>query len=251
MSKPESIVGAGVGEGAFAVTHWSLVFRAADFGKDARAAAALEELCRAYWYPLYVFARRSGCAATAAEDATQEFFADLLRNDLLHRAHPERGKFRSFLIGAMKHHLKDCFRRDHAQRRGGGCDILSWDAVLPEERYQMEGADDAPTPEVAFDKRWAETLLERTLKRLRAECDAEGRAKRYDELKGFLLPVTGQPSFATTARDLGMAETALKAAVHRLRERFRKLFRDEVSQTVADETEVEQELRYVVAMLAR
>jgi DNA-directed RNA polymerase specialized sigma24 family protein len=249
MRQPETIAGHSAGDGAFAATHWSLVFRAADFGSDARAAAALEELCRAYWYPLYVFARRSGCDAPAAEDATQEFFAGLLQNGLLHRADPARGRFRSFLIGAMKHHLTDRHRRDHAQRRGGCCDILSLESLSPEDRYRMEPADETTSPEAAFDKRWAHTLLERTLSRLRAECDAEGRAERYDSLKVFLLPAGGQPPIPETARSLGMAETALKAAIHRLRERFRKLFRDEVLQTVADENEVDQELRYVVSLL--
>ena len=251
MRQPETIAGHSAGDGAFAATHWSLVFRAADFGSDARAAAALEELCRAYWYPLYVFARRSGCDAGAAEDATQEFFAELLQNDLLHRADPSRGRFRSFLIGAMKHHLTDTHRRAHTQRRGGGREFLSLDAATPEERYRMEPADDGASPEQVFDRRWAGTLLERTLARLRRECDAEGRAERYDELKVFLLPAAGQPGFPDTARRLGMPETALKSAVHRLRERFRKLFRDEVSQTVAAEDEIENEMRYVVGMLAQ
>ena len=205
MRQPESIAGAG--DGAFAATHWSLVFRAADFGSDARAAAALEELCRAYWYPLYVFARRSGCDAEAAQDVTQEFFVDLLQSDLLLRADPARGRFRSYLIGTMKHHLTDRHRSANARRRGGGREIFSLDAATPEDRYRMEPADASATPEAVFDQRWAATLLERTLLRLRADCDAEGRGGRYEELKIFLLPAAGQPSFPETARRLGMPET--------------------------------------------
>jgi RNA polymerase sigma factor (sigma-70 family) len=230
----------------FATTHWSLVLRA---GRDRSAVSleALEQLCRAYWFPLYAFARRLGCASHEAQDLTQEFFSRLLSKDHLQMADPSRGKFRSFLLASFKHMIANERRDATRQKRGGGARLFSLDEQEAEERYQLEHAD-LQTPERLFEKRWAETTLSRVLDRLAAEYS--GHTFRFDDLKVFLIEARGSAAFADVALRLGVTEAALKSLVHRMRRRYAELFRDEVAQTVEKPEDVEEEIGYMLAVLS-
>ncbi len=232
--------------GQFPVTHWSLVLRAGQ-RTEPGAAEALEQLCRAYWFPLYAFARRGGATPEAAQDVTQEFFSRLLTKNYLQTADPERGRFRSFLLMSFKHMLAN-ERRDAArQKRGGDALLFSLDALHPEERYGVEPAHEL-TPERLFERQWAEALLARTLDRLEAEY--ADRAMRFAELKVFLVGPKGSAPYAQVATRLGVSEGALKLVVYRMRQRYAEIFRDEVAQTVEHPPEVEDEIRHVFAVLA-
>lgn len=233
-------------EAAFRTTHWSLVLRAGR--TDAPGSAeALETLCRAYWFPLYAFARREGCAPEEAQDATQEFFTRLFARNYLQTADPDRGRFRSFLLASFKHMMAN-ERRDAARlKRGGGAAVFSLEALHPEERYALEPAH-ALTAERVFERRWAEAVLVRTLDRLEAEY-AE-RAMRFEELKVFLVGEKGSAPFAEVAARLGVGEGALKLVVYRMRRRYASIFREEIARTVGEPAEVEEEIRHVFAVLA-
>jgi RNA polymerase sigma-70 factor (ECF subfamily) len=206
----------------------------------------LEALCRAYWHPLYAFARREGNGPEAAQDLTQEFFSRLLEKNYLQAAAPNRGRFRSFLLAAFKHMMAN-ERRDAARlKRGGGQAVFSLDALNPEERYGVEPAH-ALTPDRVFEQRWALTVLARTLDRLEAEY--ADRAMRFEELKVFLVGEKGSAPFAEVAARLGVGVGALKLVVYRMRRRYAQIFRDEIAQTVADPAEVGDEIRHVFAVL--
>jgi RNA polymerase sigma-70 factor (ECF subfamily) len=233
----------------FLSTQWSVVVRAARTLSDVQAMRAMSGLCEACWYPLYAFARRQGLDPEQARDATQGFFASILEKRGLRNADPAKGRFRSFLIGAMKHYLINEHRAATTQKRGGGAPHLSIDDTAAEGRYRLEQAD-ALTPELTYEKRWAEDLLERVLARLRAECDADGRAGRFAVLEVFLVEGKGTLPYAGAAAQLGISENAAKAAVHRLRERYRTFFRDEILLTVNDASEVEDEIRHLLDVLA-
>lgn len=225
----------------FASTHWSLVLLA---GREhsPKSAAALETLCRAYWYPLYSFARRQGHPPPEAADLTQEFFAHLLDSNALSSVDRDKGKFRSFLLASFKNLLANEWHRARRQKRGGGSPQLSLDEELAEGRFQAEPSDSV-SPDKLFDRRWAETLLARALERLRSECDDGEKVRRFDEVKSFLLGEKSGDSLAAAAERLNLSLSALKAVVHRLRRRFRELIKDEIAQTVSTPEAVEQELR--------
>jgi RNA polymerase sigma factor (sigma-70 family) len=230
----------------FATTHWSLVLRATQ--RDAAgSAAALEKLCRGYWFPLYAFARREGCRPEDAQDLTQEFFSRLLAKEYLKMADPNRGRFRSFLLAAFKHMLANERRAALRLKRGGGAQIFSLDEEEAEGRYQLEPADDK-TPDIIFERRWAETTLARVLERL--ETEYTGQTMRFEDLKLFLIEAKGTAGFAEVATRLGVTESALKSVVHRMRRRYAELFKDEVSQTVADPADTQDEIRHMLGMLA-
>jgi RNA polymerase sigma factor (sigma-70 family) len=235
--------------GTFLSTHWSVVLAVQEPDSQA-AAAALDQLCRAYWYPLYVFARRQGHGPEDASDLTQEFFAQLLARGGLNRATPERGRFRSFLLGSFKHLLTNEWKRANRQKRGGGAEVFSLDELDAEDRFRLEPQDQS-TPERLYERRWAETLLARVLKRLQSECDGDGpeRARRFDVLKVFLLEDKGTVSLSEAAAQLGLSVNATKAVVHRLRQRYREIFREEIAHTVARPEEVEDEIRYLFQAL--
>jgi RNA polymerase sigma factor (sigma-70 family) len=229
---------------AFATTHWSIVLAAG--GATPAAGNALAVLCRAYWYPLYVFVRRQGHAPHDAQDLTQAFFARLLAKSALGAVTPERGRFRTFLLTAMEHFLINEWRRARTRKRGGGAPLLSLDDDA-EARYLREPAD-AITPEKLFDRRWALTLLDRVLVRLGGELAAVGKAAQFEALK-FCL--SGEKhAYAEVARGLGMTEGAVKVAAHRLRERYRALIRAEIAETVASSEEVDSEMRDLFAALS-
>ena len=233
----------------FATTHWSVVVQA---GQDdsRQAATALEQLCRTYWYPLYAFVRREGHSPEEAADLTQEFFSRLLAENSLSRVSPSKGKFRSFLLAAMKHLLANEWHRSQAQKRGGGAAHFSLDALAAEDRYQLDPPDEA-TPETIFDRRWAEALVDAVTARLQSEFASTGMTERFEALKVFLLADEEPASYAQTAAKLGLTESAVKSAIHRMRQRYGELLRAEIANTVTSPQEMEEELRHFVAVLAR
>jgi RNA polymerase sigma-70 factor (ECF subfamily) len=233
----------------FHTTHWSLVVAAGDRQSD-KSEEALAKLCADYWPPLYAFIRRSGHSLHAAQDLTQEFFAKLLDKNYLQDADRERGRFRSFLLGAVKHFLANCRKADRAQKRGGGKPALSLDFRSAESAYSMEPAD-RQTPEVLFERQWALLLLGRVLARLSGEYSAAGKPQQFEVLREFLTAGPDHRPYAEVAPQLGMSEAAVKMAVHRLRKRYRQLLKDEIGQTVADPVEIDAELAELFAVLAR
>ncbi len=229
---------------SFNATRWSVVLAAGRGTSEARG--ALEQLCEIYWYPLYAFVRRQRRGPEDAADLTQSFFAKLLEHQWLDGVAREKGKFRSFLLAAMKHFLANERDRAQAQKRGGGRTLVSLDAQSAESRYATEPRD-TRTAERIFDRRWALTLLEQVLTRLRNEMAAGGKSELFDQLKPTL---TGQtPPLAHIAEKLHMTEGAVKVAAHRLRRRYRELIREEVAQTVDDEKDVDDELRDLMSAL--
>ena len=234
--------------GQFATTHWSVVL-AAGHGSAPGAVRALEELCQAYWYPLYAYVRRRGYGVEDAQDLTQEFFSLLLRKGHFLLPNPARGKFRSFLLAALEHFLANEWKRSHAVKRGGGCTFLSWDAQAAESRYAAEPATSA-TPDKLFEKRWATTLLERVLAHLRQECRAGGKGETFEALKDSLWGEKTEVSYAELGAGWGMTEGAVKGIAYRLRRRYRELLQAEIAQTVADPGEIEQEVRDLIAAVS-
>ncbi len=230
----------------FLTTHWSLVLRARQHNEPG-SAEALETLCCAYWFPLYAFARREGKGPEEAQDLTQEFFSRLLGKNYLQTAAPNRGRFRSFLLTSFKHMIANERREAARQKRGGDAVVFSLDVWKPEERYYVEPAPEL-TPDSVFERRWAETVLARSLDRLEAEY--ADRAMRFEELKVFLVGEKGSAPFAQVAARLGVGEGALKLVVYRMRRRYAQIFRDEIAQTVADPAEVGDEIRHLFAVLA-
>jgi RNA polymerase sigma-70 factor (ECF subfamily) len=236
------------GGSLFVTTHWSVVLAAKDKASP-DGAAALEALCRTYWYPLYALVRRHGHSAWEAQDLTQEFFARLLAKDYLEAAAREKGRFRTFLRVAMKRFLANEWDRAHRLKRGGGRTALSLGTSMAEERYQAERGGGLP-PDRLYERRWALTLLEEALARLRAEHAAAGKTAEFEHLKEVLLLERGAADYGTLGAALGVSEGAARVAAHRLRKRFRQLFRAAVAETVAEAGEVESELRYLAGVLA-
>jgi RNA polymerase sigma factor (sigma-70 family) len=231
----------------FTTTHWSAVLEAGK-GDSPVAAAALDQLCRAYWYPLYAYVRRRGHSPEEAEDLIQDFVARLLEKDYLRLADPARGKFRSFLLSALKNFLTNEWLKSTRQKRGGGCRWLSWDQASAERRCQMEPVDQL-TPERIFERQWAITLLGQVLDRLRQEQIKAGREHFFEEVKGWLWGDKGTMAYAELAGQLGLTQSALKTTVHRLRLRYRELLREEIGRTVATPLEVQEELDGLMAAL--
>ena len=205
---------------------------------------ALNELCRTYWYPIYVYVRRRGRGPDDAQDLTQEFFACLLRRGSLTKVSLHRGKFRTFLLASLNHFLADAWDAATAAKRGGNQPIISFDETGAEERYQMETASD-PTPDVAFDRRWVLALLEEALARLLAEYTAAGKARTFELLKTFLENPADEGDYGRVAAALGLNPGAVAVAVHRLRQRYRDLVRAGIAQTVSGPEEMEEELRHL------
>ncbi|MEQ8790009.1 MAG: sigma-70 family RNA polymerase sigma factor [Pirellulaceae bacterium] len=230
--------------GQFATTHWSLVL-AAGAGESQ---AALAELCQAYWLPLYVYLRRRGHSQHDAEDITQGFFSMLLQREDLRGLDPQRGKFRSFLLGSMKHFLANRRERDRALKRGGGRTIVSLDVDKAESHCRLEPAHDH-TPERAFERQWALTLLERTLDALRNEAAVAGKLGEFDRLKVYLTGQRQDETYAQLAEELQSSEDAIKQAVSRMRKRYRQQLRREIAQTTNGADEVDDEIRELFAAL--
>ncbi|EDY17566.1 RNA polymerase, sigma-24 subunit, ECF subfamily [Chthoniobacter flavus Ellin428] len=232
--------------GRFELTRWSVVVAAG--GDDSQLAdKALEHLCHAYWYPLYAFVRREGHSTQDAQDLTQEFFARLLQKGWLQAVRREKGRFRSFLLASMRHFLANEWDRAHALKRGGLQSPLSFDAQSAEERYALEPADPM-TADRFYERRWALTLLDRVLARLRREFAAVGKETLFEEFKPSLSG--GKVSYAEIAARLNAQETAVRVAAHRFRLRYRDLIRAEIADTVAGPGEVDAELARLFAALA-
>ena len=229
-------------------THWTVVLSARQAG-TARSAEALDTLCRMYWYPLYAYIRRQGHAAHDAQDLTQEFFARLLRKGWLDPVALGKGKFRTFLLVVLKRFLADEWDRARAAKRGGGQTLFSLDAASAEDRYRLEPAS-ILSAEKIYERRWALTLLDHTMERLEGEFGTAGKAAEFDRLKAFLTAAKGEISYPDTAAALGLSEAATRQAVHRLRRRFRQLFREEIAHTVSSPGEIDDEVRHLMGLFA-
>ena len=232
----------------FVTTHWSVVFSAKDRDSP-RSVEALEVLCRAYWHPLYFYIRRRGYSPADAEDLTQAFFAWLLERNWLEGADQQRGRFRSFLLTSISNFLANEWDKARTQKRGSGR-IVSLQGDEAETGYAHEPADNL-TPEQSFEWRWALALLDQVMNRLSSEFVKDGKTELFETLKPCLLGERTAQPYAILASKLIMTEGSVKVAVHRLRQRYRQLLRDEIANTVANPEEVEDELRYLFAVLAR
>ena len=237
------------GPRCFATTHWSVVTAAGESG-SAPAQMALETLCRAYWYPIYVYVRRKGYGPDEAEDLTQEFFAQLIAKEQFRLADRNKGKFRTFLLAMLDYFLAREWSRAHRQKRGGKFTFISIEQQSPEQRYQLEPADHQ-TPEKKFLRQWALTLLKHTMNALQSECEAKGKARLFQEVKGVLSGESNTAAHAQIGERLGMGEGAVRVAVHRLRQRYGELLRLEVAHTVAGDEEVDEELKFLLQVLSQ
>ena len=234
--------------GNFTPTHWSVIV-AAGRNDSTPARVALEKLCRAYWPPIYAYVRRQGHNPHDAQDLTQEFFARLLEKKYLAEVDRAKGRFRSFLLAALKHFLANEWDKSQAQKRGGGQVLIPMDAASAESSCGFQPADPVSAEKV-FERRWALTLLDQVLRRLRADYTSEGKEKLFEQLKPTLTEASRTVGYAEIATRLGMTEGAVKVAVHRLRARYRELLRAEIGETVASTAEVEDEIRNLFAALA-
>jgi RNA polymerase sigma factor (sigma-70 family) len=238
----------------FATTQWSVVLTAGR-GEFEQAQNALETLCRTYWYPLYAYVRRRGYSPADAEDLTQEFFAWLLERKWLGKADPQRGRFRSFLLTSISNFLSNEWDKARTQKRGGG-KIIPLERDEAENRYTWQPLsyripESSFTPEQSFEWRWALTLLDQVMGRLSAEFEQENKKELFEALKPCLLGESSAQPYAALASKLGTTEGSVKVTVHRLRQRYRQLLRDEIASTVSVPEEVDEELRYLFAVLAR
>jgi RNA polymerase sigma factor (sigma-70 family) len=231
----------------FPNTRWSVVLAARRPSPE--SAAALEAICQAYWYPLYAHVRRCGQGPHDAQDLTQEFFCRLLEKRWLDSADREKGRLRTFLISALKNFMTNEWRRATAKKRGGGLAPAQMDTTFAESRFAADTT--VLAPDEAYDRQWAMTLLDLTVNRLRDEFAAAGRPEDFEALKGSLLAGRGTIDYAATAHRLGSNEGAARVAVHRLRKRFREIYREEISQTLANGADLDAELHHLAAALAR
>lgn len=232
--------------GVFATTRWSVVLAAG--GSDTAGAAALETLCRACWPPIYAFIRRLGYPPEDARDLTQGFFTQILSRKSIAAARPARGRFRSYLLGALKHYLADVREASRAAKRGGDVQILPLETQGEEESYGWEPADEH-TPERLFERRWALALLARALARLEEECRLTGKADLFATLRGFLSEGATATTYPEAAQALNLTEANARMTVARLRRRYGELIRAEVAETLGDHAELEDELRYLLSVL--
>jgi DNA-directed RNA polymerase specialized sigma24 family protein len=232
----------------FATTHWSVVLAAGE-SDAAQASAALEELCAAYWYPVYACVRRGGYNPEDAQDRTQGFFACLLRRNPFPHLQPAGARFRSFLLTALNHYLVSEWHKDHAQKRGGDRVRIPLDLAEPETRYAIEVAE-AITPDAAYERRWAEAVLARALTRLREDQTALGNRDLFEALAPCMTGAENALPYVELAKRLDRTESAVRSAAHRLRRRYGELLRLEVAHTVASPAEVDDELRHLLCVLS-
>lgn len=217
---------------------------------SAPAHAALEALCRTYWYPLYAYLRRRGSSQADAQDLVQGFLAQLLARDAFAGVSAERGKFRSFLLASLNYYLADQHDKSQAKRRGGGCTLIELDALDAEERYRLEPADEQ-SPERIYERRWALTVLDNVMTRLGAEYVETHKPELFQRLQNFLQGDKSHGTYAEVAAEFSLSESAIKMAISRLRQRYRELFRAIIAETVEDPSEVEAELRHLFAVIRR
>jgi len=248
MAPSDPVSVAPQGARVFATTRWTVVLRAGGATSDG-SAAALEQLCRTYWYPLYSYARQAGLAAHDAEDLTQSFFAYLLEKDTIARADRGRGRFRSFLLSAFKHFHANERAHQAAAKRGGGKVHLHLDGLQAEERYQHEPRTNL-SPERLYDQKWAASLLDQVMQQLRTEYTTLGKGRLFEVLRSVIWGGRQEGSYEKLAQQVGISEGAFKVAVHRLRTRFKECLHQEVAQTVATPGEIEDELRHLLTALS-
>jgi RNA polymerase sigma-70 factor (ECF subfamily) len=229
----------------FETTNWSVILEAT-VGESTVAREALATLCETYWPPVYAFIRSKGLSPTDAEDLTQAYFTRFLDKGYLHDFRPEVGRFRTFLRASVSHFLSNEWDRERALKRGGGRPPLSLDEVEAVESHLRPPADPV-TPEVVFEQAWAAAVLRRCLERLGREQDRGGGRERFRRLRPFLVGDGGSESYGEVARSLGMSESSVRVAVHRLRKRFCAVLREEVGRTVARADDVDGEIRWLLS----
>lgn len=238
----------------FATTRWSVVLSCADSGATTGTAReALAQLCQTYWRPIFSFICRRGYSVTDAQDLTQDFFLMVLEGKLLHRADPERGKFRSYLLKALTDFLHDARDRRLAKKRGGGAHFVAWDDWMAEAPSQFslpQQALESLPAERLFDLRWAATVVERALRRLAEECESHGRRRVFEVMSPALSAERADVSYADLSKQLGASEATVKRLLHEMRERYRALLREEVADTVEKTESIDEEVRYLCAALA-
>jgi RNA polymerase sigma factor (sigma-70 family) len=238
----------------FATTRWSLILTSADLaGDDQRVRLALAELCRLYWRPIFSFVCRRGHSPEDAQDLTQDFFLMMLEGNWLKHADPSRGRFRSLLLKSLQNFLNDAVAKKHARKRGGDVQFVSWDDWMAEAPSQLTvpaRALESWGPERIFDLRWAATVVEQALRRLREECESQGKLRAFEALRPCLGAERDDVSYSNLSHTLGVPEATVKRLVHRLRQRYRSLLRDEVAETVADPSEIDDEIRHLCSVLA-
>jgi RNA polymerase sigma-70 factor (ECF subfamily) len=238
----------------FVTTRWSLILSAANLGsEEQRAHDALAELCRTYWRPIFLFVRGRGYSIEDAQDLTQDFFLAILKNDWLQHADRNRGRFRSLLLRSLQNFLINAAEKTRARKRCGGVELISWDDWNAESLSQSSipvQALQSLSPQRLFDLSWATTVVEHALQRLREECESKGKLWLFQALSSHLTDERDEVSYAKLSAELGMAETAVKKQLHNMRQRYRSLLRDEVSQTVENPADVNDEIHYLCASLA-
>jgi len=232
----------------FNPTDWKVVM-AAGSNDPCHGSAALEQICQTYWYPLYAYVRRRGYSPEDAQDLTQEFFRRFLESNSVSHARQERGRFRSFLLTSMQNFLADQWERGQAKKRGGGKKILAWDDLSPELRYKAE-AQPGVAPERVYDERWAATVFEEALNRLRTRFVASGKSRQFEELKSFMSREPADGEYESIAARLGTTADAVAVAVHRLRKRYGELVREEIASTVSNPADIEDEMRHLLSLIA-
>ena len=241
-------------QGVFATTRWSIILSAANSQSgEAKAREALAELCRTYWRPIFSFVCRRGYSTEDARDLTQDFFVMILERNWLQHADPNRGRFRSLLLKSLQNFLNSAAERTHTHKRGGDVEFVSWDDWMAEAPSQLSisaQALDSLPPERLFDLRWAATMVEQALRRLREECEGKDRLRLFYALSRHLTEERDEVSYANLSAALGVPETAVKKQLHTMRQRYRCLLRDEVARTVENPADLEDEIRYLCAALA-
>jgi RNA polymerase sigma factor (sigma-70 family) len=239
---------------AFVTTRWSLILSAANLGvEEQKARDALAELCRTYWRPIFLFVRGRGHSIEDAQDLTQDFFATILKDNWLQHADRDRGRFRSLLLRSLQNFLINAAEKIRAHKRGGDVEFVSWDDWAAEQQSQLpipaQTLDSLP-PERLFDLNWATIVVEHALQRLREECESKGKLWLFQMLSPHLTDERDEVSYAKLSAEMGIAETAVKKQLHNMRQRYRSLLRAEVSQTVENPADVDDEIRYLCASLA-
>jgi DNA-directed RNA polymerase specialized sigma24 family protein len=248
------LVNAEVEPRAFTTTRWSLVLAGTNAdGDQQKAAQALAELCRTYWRPIFSYVCRRGYSNEDAQDIAQDFFLMVLKTNWLQQADQNRGRFRSLLLKSLQNFLHNLTDTKQTLKRGGGVEFVSWDAWMAEAPSQLSFSSralDSLAPERLFDLRWAATVVDHALRRLREECEGKGRLRLFEGLRDYLAAEHADISYANLGASLGVADTVVKKQLHNLRQRYRWLLRDEVAHTVANPSDVDDEIRHLCATLA-
>jgi RNA polymerase sigma factor (sigma-70 family) len=248
MSDNDHISPVRSGASKFATTHWSVVLSAVD-SSSPQYKQSLKILCQTYWFPLYAYLRRHGYNTHEAQDCTQDFFMNMIEKDSLRLVNPDRGKFRSYILSALKHFMADRSDRARARKRGGGKTLFSLDLENAEDQYELEPVDQL-SPERLFERMWALTLLQKAMNRLETEFSSMEKQKVFEQIVIYLAPAQEALSYHETAAKVDMTEGAVKVAVHRLRKRYQELLREEIAQTVSTEGEIDEEIQELFTALS-